>query len=54
MHRVGLPFFWLVEAVMLKRHAATLRGEDRLFVATLYTSDSEKTMRYTDEVRPEL
>jgi hypothetical protein len=24
---------------------------DRIFVATLYTSDTDKIMRYTDEVR---
>lgn len=35
----GVPF-WLKSSSL-----------DRIFVATMYTSDADKIMRYTDEVR---
>ena len=40
MTRGLIPRFWLKSI-----------STDRVFVATLYTSDADKIMRYTDEVR---
>ena len=53
---LNVPFTFFIADPPLKRLTRRWCGrfdkKDRLFVAILYTSESDKVMRYTDEVRP--